>query len=226
MQDLSKKRGFSLVELSVSLAVIAVIMGGVLTTTSVIKTSKLRVVIKEFNENITAFNRFQEKFKYWPGDMPNANTYWGTSNGNGDFNFTWNTEGYYAWDELSKAKFVKGSFSGFAGANVPGKNIPMSFYDSNSGYHFANATLILGKTRTADRTVTAIFTPGDTQYLDSKVDDGMPQTGYYRSDYSYLAYSGGAWTFANCISAANSAGTYLINSSTIGCNFYYMLSGQ
>ncbi len=226
MKDLSKKRGFSLVEISVSLAIIGVLLGGVLTTTNILQTSKLRVVIKEFNENITAFNRFQEKFKYWPGDIPIASTYWGTTNGNGDFSISWNTEGYYAWDELSKTKFVKGSFAGLSGANLPGKNVPMSLYDNNAGYHFTTNYLWLGKSRSADRTVTSIFSPRDAQYLDSKVDDGMPQTGYYRADYSYLTSTGGSWTAANCISAVSAAGTYLINSSTIGCTMYYILSGQ
>jgi len=86
-------RGFTLIELAIVLVVIGIIMGVILTSTSLIGTSHSQAVQAAVKDLAEAMARFRERYGYLPGDMPNATTQIPgvvagscsmTANGNGD----------------------------------------------------------------------------------------------------------------------------------------------
>lgn len=90
-----RARGWTLVELAIVLAVIAIILGVVAGATgrSLIGTSHSQAVQATVKDLAEAIARFRERYGYLPGDMPNAttripgvvaNSCSVTANGNGD----------------------------------------------------------------------------------------------------------------------------------------------
>ncbi len=136
--------GFSLIELSLVLVILGLLVGGVLTGQSLIHAAELRSMSVDVSRYRTAALTFRDKYFYWPGDMPNATSFWliaagttgsdntcyntwsvnkRTCNGNGDggigaFGYTqW--ESYRFWQHLANAELIEGTYSGVA-ANATG----------------------------------------------------------------------------------------------------------
>lgn len=76
--------GFSLVELSIAIVVIALMVGGVLSGRSMIRASELRSITTQHGQLLNAISAFREKYGYFPGDIPNATSYWGIAAGDGN----------------------------------------------------------------------------------------------------------------------------------------------
>jgi len=135
------RHGFSLVELSIVLVILGLLVGGVLTGQSLIRAAELRSVSTEFSKYQAAVNTFRDKYFALPGDMRNATSFWGASDGttgitvackttaavgaltcNGDGNgliestVTYSQEWYRAWQHLANAGLVEGSYTGVSGA--------------------------------------------------------------------------------------------------------------
>jgi prepilin-type N-terminal cleavage/methylation domain-containing protein len=156
------QRGFSLVELSIVLVILGLLTGGILTGQSLIRASELRSVTSDYQRYTAAVNTFRDKYFAIPGDMTNAESFWGTlnataatcrdtastsaltCNGDGDGNielFAGNSrsrEYYRFWQHLANAGLVEGTFSGTwdGSANwgiVLGTNVPRAKI-SNAGW--------------------------------------------------------------------------------------------
>lgn len=155
---------FTLVELSIVLAIIGLLIGGVFAGQALVTNARIRGVLSEYQSYNSAVNQFDTRFRALPGDMTNAQTYWGsdsgcpgttsnnvpktaTCNGNGDRSiatyvspYTDFTELYRAWQHLANAELITGKFPGTAGAasfqdsNI-GINVPRSRID-NAGWSF------------------------------------------------------------------------------------------
>jgi type II secretory pathway pseudopilin PulG len=140
------------VELSIVLIIIGLIVGGVLGGQSLIKSAELQRVVNELNQYKTAINAFRLEYNALPGDMDNAQDYWGDNcvsdtkyiancNGDGDGGVDDNHEDYQAFRHLSLAGIVPGSFSGFEGQTKDnqqevGVHIPESAIGKGVGYQF------------------------------------------------------------------------------------------
>ena len=61
--------GFTLVELSIVLIVIALVIAGVLTGQTLIKNAKLISVYDDITKFTNAFNTFRDSYKAIPGDL-------------------------------------------------------------------------------------------------------------------------------------------------------------
>lgn len=110
------KKGFSLVELSIVLLIIAAISTAIYVGTDLIENAKENAVISDFQKFKLYTDQFKEKYDGIPGDLSDATTYFGeanTNNGTGDNIISpIDDEPYLAWQHLAFAGFIEGPFTG------------------------------------------------------------------------------------------------------------------
>jgi hypothetical protein len=71
------KKGLSLVELAISISIIALLIVGTLGGSNMLKAAKIRRVVTEFTTIKRAIDEFQAEYNYLPGDMADAYSFWG-----------------------------------------------------------------------------------------------------------------------------------------------------
>jgi prepilin-type N-terminal cleavage/methylation domain-containing protein len=127
------RTGFSLVELSIVLVILGLLTGGILGGQSLIRAAELRSVSTQFNSYVAATQTFRDKYFGLPGDLNNAQTFWGvahatpatcvttagtgtqTCNGNNDGQIavsTGSNEMFRYWQHLANAGLIEGSYDG------------------------------------------------------------------------------------------------------------------
>lgn len=158
----SKRKAFSLIELSIVLIIIGLLVAGVTGGASLIRNAELRSVMNEARGYATAVNSFYTKFNALPGDFnsvigtmnPAASTTIGNANGLIEFygahatstTVTGRMEGNIALQHLTQGGFIDNNFTpatGSSGASgvpdmvalTPGSNIPGSKF-KNAGWVF------------------------------------------------------------------------------------------
>jgi len=242
-----KTKAFTLIELSISLIIIGLIVSGITVGTSLVAQSKLRAVIKENQDIISAFGLFKDAYNGLPGDLANATYYFGTTdknghtvtNGNGDgvignaAGSIATQENYSAWQELALAGLVKGNYTGAStgvGNGVgSGINVYGSAYGNNSSSWFYSGTIsgtnypsVNSLALTGSLTLgvdNPIIAVADAQYIDNKIDDNIPYTGLF------IGYNA---TANNCVAAAlstnptHSTSAYLVLTNTF-CSVHFAL---
>jgi prepilin-type N-terminal cleavage/methylation domain-containing protein len=142
-------RGYSLVELSIVLAILGLIIGGIVAGQALLRAAELRAVSTEYTRYRTALQAFGDKYNAAPGDMANATNYWGiatacggtsatgTCNGNGDgflnaaASASTTGEEFQFWRQLALSGFIGGNYTGVsgpagAGDAVLSTNVPVS----------------------------------------------------------------------------------------------------
>ncbi|MFO0389858.1 MAG: type II secretion system protein [Alphaproteobacteria bacterium] len=72
-----RDKGFTLLELSIVLVIIALIAGGVLAGRTMIRSAELQAVIKEYDFYVKALHEFNTKYAQLPGDFSGAEDMWG-----------------------------------------------------------------------------------------------------------------------------------------------------
>ncbi len=134
--------GFSIVELSIVLLIVAGILAGIMTATDMQARSKLISSVAQLEGYKASVIEFREKYHLLPGDMPNAFTYFNAPggctdvdvngdsagcNGDGDGLVELHEESWRAWQHLAAAEFIEGDYTGVdagdpdyqANVNVP-----------------------------------------------------------------------------------------------------------
>jgi prepilin-type N-terminal cleavage/methylation domain-containing protein len=250
------RSGFSLVELSIVLVILGLLTGGILTGQNLIRAAELRAITTEFQSYQTAAMTFRSKYFALPGDMRNATDFWSapstgtcptgtatgteTCNGNGDGTIIHATPGdadefgepFMAWQQLSNAGLIQGSYTGKAGATsnvhqIANENVPASKlsnavwfigsndYTSHNGYTDGPHTnsFSIGGVDVNNITTGAILSPEETWNIDTKIDDGLPQ-------------QGSVWAIGwdTCTDAADSTvltGEYLLSTSGALCGILF-----
>lgn len=76
-----KKDGFSLLELSVAMIIIALIVGGIIEGVSMLRQAELRRAATDLTDIRNALSIFRDKYGYLPGDIPTATQIWGRADG-------------------------------------------------------------------------------------------------------------------------------------------------
>ncbi len=120
----ASKQGFTLLELSIVLVIIALLLGAVMSARSYVRNAALNSLMNESKFYISAFTQFQTRYNAPPGDFDNAAASW-TGAGNGDGNgliaanggVANTVESYYAWQHLALAGFIQGNYTGAVNAN-------------------------------------------------------------------------------------------------------------
>lgn len=198
---LKEEKGFTLVELGIVIVIAALLVTSVVAAQNLIAAAKVRGVTKELEDHQTSFNLFVNKYRAFPGDMRNADEFFGTTNregnGNAQIQYAGATggdiafEGNLAWEHMSNAGFADGAFFATNGNDVLYTQIPGSRsmggaagfamnYDSTAlGNH-----LIFGLSDGGVTTATldgSVSTPEQASNIDLKLDDGLPNSGIMRA---------------------------------------------
>lgn len=146
---------FSLVELSITLVILGLLIGGILAGQSLVRAAELRAIPTEYRRYITASHTFRDKYFAYPGDFRDATKFWGfagtanapgcisnsgistittggTCDGNGDAKLTrvaagnTSSEIFQFWRHLALAGLIEGTYSGISGAAVSGYEVSIS----------------------------------------------------------------------------------------------------
>ncbi len=137
-----KQSGFTLVELSIVIVIIALIVSGIVAGQSLVKSAKIRAIVTEADKYKASINTFYLEYNALPGDIPNATSYWsGVLDGDGDKYVHGApaggaTEGSYFWEHLLKAGLVSGGYTGVAIPNteIPGVHTGISSFSNKAGF--------------------------------------------------------------------------------------------
>lgn len=147
-------RAFTLLELAIVLTVLGLLAGGITAGQYLVKQGEVNSIMTEMEKFKSASMQFYSTYSGKPGDITDAESYWGTDgsgcpantnrnpraatcNGNGDRRVT-GTERWRAWQQLAAAQLIEGNFSGVAGSggaehaisehNVPAGKLRNSAY--------------------------------------------------------------------------------------------------
>lgn len=223
------QRGVTLAELSISIAIISLMIAGTFGGMSIVKAAKVRKSVSEFTSYMSAINEFKSQYKYLPGDLPTASDFWsGAHNGTGDEIVDENiSEDLYVWEHLADAKLIPGSYTGVAGGgsykyvdgtNSIGSEVFISgifSFSSRSGtalYNTFGNIIRLGG-NAASGPINPIMSGKDAYAIDAKIDDGFASTGIF-----YAVRNS-----ASCTDADYSAvsANYILNNDLVDCKIFY-----
>ncbi|MDH4396016.1 MAG: prepilin-type N-terminal cleavage/methylation domain-containing protein [Limnobacter sp.] len=189
---LPSQQGFSLLELAIALAVLAVLAGGVLKGSELIQSAKVQSTVTEITNIDTAVSAFEGRYAALPGDFAGASAAGlGSFSGNGNGLVDTAGEQGAVFEHLQRAGFIKGQFTSIelTGATCPETSCPASPL---------GGTFVMGSTLLSDDPAN-----GSIQLLlgnatrskkladiDRKLDDGKAESG----DFLILATEGSTCT--------------------------------
>lgn len=191
------RKAFSLVELSIVLVILGLLVGGILAGKSLIHAAELRRVTSDINRFQTAIQAFRDKYLALPGDLSVASKFWsGAPNGNSDGLIYAVAEHVGAWNHLTLAGLIEGSYDGIwdgSGYSPIGSNAPAGPLNSTiwgiqgalttaqawAWYQKTNNSLILTGDTVSGTGAPYALIPEDAWNLDTKMDDGLAQYGKF-----------------------------------------------
>lgn len=191
-----KQAGFTLIEIAIVLVIIGLLLGGVLKGQELIQSARVRNLISQQDGIKAAYFGFLDRFRALPGDYsqanPNIANVAATANGNNNGRIETIVGGgaidehIAAWDHLSKAGFINGSYTY---AVVPENNatVPTNPYARYLRIVYDN---VYGAGGGAARhnLKTGNQIPSDIMAeIDRKIDDGNPVGGTFQ----FSTYDGG-----------------------------------
>ncbi len=197
LQLIKSKHAFTLLELAIVLVVTGLILGGIVTGRTLVRSMEVRSIITQHETFFTATMAFREKFGHLPGDMPNAASLWGAADGS-----TGSTAGC-ATTIGTGTQTCNGGGNGIISRVTTSSNEAFRFWQ-----HLANAGLIGG-------TFTGV-TDGSTTY--SATSRNVPTGRIANSgwDIVHLTASGNAYLFDNYYGNTFEFGTSLPNNIFVG----------
>ena len=237
MNHARKAAGFTLIEIAVVLVVIGLLVGAVLTGQELIGSARVRNLSDTSAGIQSAYFAFVDRYRRVPGDWNAAEagealgvavTGGGNDNGriDNEGGNEW-TEPNALWEQLAKAGFLQGDFKGGSAEPTPTNQLaPLNPF---------NRVMVLG--RTDDylhaggpppvrlNLVLGRGIPVDlARELDTKVDDGVPDTGALRLTVSSGATFGEAGEGDASCARAGGGGSqiYDVASDSQDCNVTYL----
>lgn len=193
---MQRQQGFTLIEIAIVLVIIGLLLGGVLKGQELITSARVRNLISTQDGIKAAYFGFLDRYRALPGDysaaVGNISGVLGTSPcnagiGNGNGRIEAGNESVLAWEHLSKAGFINGTYTcaaleGPATTPVNPYGVRMQLiYDGI--YNIASAGAARHNLKTGPQIPVEIITE-----VDRKIDDGLPYTG----GFQFSVYAGGA----------------------------------
>ena len=207
-----KQTGFTLIEIAIVLVIIGLLLGGVLKGQELITSARVRNLISQQDGVKAAYFGFLDRFRGLPGDYPlGATNIAGVSatsacgaaanlgGGDGDGQIEAATgEFILAWEHLSKAGFINGTYTCTGAAAVNTGTVPTNPYAQF--LQLIYDTVYAGTATARHNLKSGNQIPSDIlAEVDRKVDDGNANTGAFRAS----TYTTGAATDATCFVAAS-----------------------
>ena len=203
-----KQAGFTLIEIAIVLVIIGLLLGGVLKGQELITAARVRNLISTQDGVKAAYFGFLDRYRALPGDYNAATANipgCGPAvclNGNNNGQIAGADEPQIAWEHLSKAGFITGSYLYPATAAAAPANTPTNPYGSlvqliyDATYRDAASDVGSGNSRHNLKTGNNI--PSDIlAEVDRKIDDGLANGGQLRHS------TFGTTTFATCATGTN-----------------------
>jgi prepilin-type N-terminal cleavage/methylation domain-containing protein len=187
----STETGFTLVEIAIVLVIIGLLLGGILKGQEMITQARIKNVVNDFNGITVAVTSYQDRYRFLPGDDPNADTRWtvqapAKGDGSGVIAGKYNAtvagttptgaeESNLFWQHLRIAGFVAGSTTGAGSGTQPpnaagGMIGVQNAVTSGVGLGFTGLTIC--SANIPDKVAIAV---------DTQMDDGNSQTGQVRA---------------------------------------------
>lgn len=196
------QQGFTLIEIAIVLVIIGLLLGGVLKGQELITSARVRNMISQQDGIKAAYFGFLDRYRALPGDYAAASAnikgVAAAANGNGNGQIL-GDEAIAAWDHLSKAGFINGSYV-FTAGTVNDTTTPKNPYAGYLQLIYDAVYSDSGVASARHNLKTGIQVPVNIlAEVDRKIDDGNPYGGAFR----FSVYDGGATapTVATCIVA-------------------------
>lgn len=192
-----KEGGFTLIEIAIVLVIIGLLLGGILKGQELITSARVRNLISQQDGVKAAYFGFLDRYRALPGDYNQASTnitgVAAGANGNNNGQITANgvagatiDEHIAAWDHLSKAGFINGSYT-YAAAPETTASAPTNPYARFLRLIYDNA-YGTGGGAARHNLKTGNQIPSDIlAEVDRKIDDGVATGGAFQ----FSAYDGG-----------------------------------
>ncbi len=227
-----RQSGFTLIEVALTLVIIALLIGGILKGWQMVQSSRVRSVATTSTSIQSAYFAFYDRYGHVAGDwnaVDAGNAIGGTVNGGGDDSGhldtppgdPW-TEPNAFWEQLAKAGFIHGMFQGTPATEPTPNNdlAPLNVFQR---------PIIIGRTPDYEgaaaprrHIVVGRGAPvGLLRELDIKLDDGVPDQGRVRAtvDDAAISVFGGTNFWGGrqsaCVSAAPD---WDVNAGARDCN--------
>ncbi len=229
---MKRQQGFTLIEIAIVLVIIGLLLGGVLKGQELITSARVRNLISTQDGIKAAYFGFLDRYRALPGDYTAATTNingvstaaCNSGNGNGDGRITTtNQENILAWEHMSKAGFINGTYTcaATAGTTTSPTN-PYGVYMDviYDGVYGAGTTGTPAAERHNIKSGAQIPVEIIVE-VDRKVDDGSPNTGGFQfSRYqgnAAAAPTDGSATTPACTSATTNAGLWNTTNGSTNC---------
>lgn len=232
----SHRQAFTLIELSIVLAILGLLVGGILAGQGMLEGTRHKKIGVDARMYLFAAEQFRLKYSYFPGDFPTATEVWGradngapvtsncaapvtdaaniqaTCNGNGDGVIA-GYEVHRYWQHLLLDGQVTGAFTGTATA----PSSPPSPINRTGTFTVTDAGLG-GDQGSYYLAHTPAISGKYASQLDDKYDDGRPLRGAVQMPVAATA----------CFTGAGDAATYLRNVNDGSCplNFGERMVGE
>jgi prepilin-type N-terminal cleavage/methylation domain-containing protein len=184
------QRGFTLIETGVALVIVGLLLGATFKGQELINVARARSLIAFNGEITTAYFAFRDRYRALAGDyngasanIPNCGN---CENGNNDGQILLAggpDESIAAWEHLSKAGFIAGTYTYRAGDPVGAVNTPANSYGSLVQLIYDTAYQEGGSTTGPARhnLKTGSNVPSNILgEVDRKMDDGKAEAGVFR----------------------------------------------
>jgi prepilin-type N-terminal cleavage/methylation domain-containing protein len=247
------KKGFTLLELSISALIIGLLLVSVTAGKNLMKNAELTKIIAQNNQFKAAYTTFRSAYASVPGDFPNGFSIWGTTfassctnatihaattgcngDGSGDLNGSTSGEGLLMWRHLSFAGTLSSQFSIWtSGTKIPGTHLPLgarngsgyyAAYDNYYGIVNLQDMFIFGATVSSNDPYGAILNPIDAKNIDKKMDDGHPTQGKVLSGTSPSGATGQCPNGSPGNENLFGATDYTVSNSAIACRMIFLLN--
>jgi prepilin-type N-terminal cleavage/methylation domain-containing protein len=241
-----RKTGFSLLELSIVVAIIALLVSSVVVSRKMVENQKLKTVINEYQKFSIAANSFKLQYEQYPGDFNKAADFFtGLTNGDGDGLIEYDStskESWLAWKELVLAGGINGDFSGSGVDSGHGStasaNVPATLFHNMGCWNFLSHAdsgiftsldmqynvniLSVGHRWFDNPCVGELFLPNQAYIIDNKIDDGIANDGNVRGmgGQQAPAVSGSAGS-TSISTSCHTSGVYQRSLKTVECILHF-----